>query len=160
MKLKILLSIIFVSQIAFAQNTNTIDSSNANHNFDSELANKLEGDDYGMKRYFLVILKSGSNAPDDKELRNSSFRGHLDNINKLAAEGKIVVAGPLLKNENNYRGIFILDKLDHLEEAEQLLQTDPAIKNGFLDFEIYTWYGSAALPEYLPASEKIWKSKP
>ena len=47
-----------------------------------------------------------------------------------------------------------------IEEAVELLQTDPAIKNGLLDYEIFTWYGSAALPEYLPFSDKIWKSKP
>lgn len=68
--------------------------------------------------------------------------------------------GPLGKNEKNYRGIFILDNIISLEAAKELLQTDPAIKNGLLDYEIYNWYGSAALPEYLPASEKIWKMNP
>ncbi|MDD3459312.1 MAG: hypothetical protein PHO74_07540 [Weeksellaceae bacterium] len=53
------------------------------------------------------------------------------------------------------------DKLtDEEEEANALLQSDPAIKNGLLDYEIFSWYGSAALPEYLPTSDKIWKSKP
>ena len=47
-----------------------------------------------------------------------------------------------------------------MEEAIDLLQTDPAIKSGLLAYEIFTWYGSAALPEYLPFSEKIWKSNP
>ena len=41
-----------------------------------------------------------------------------------------------------------------------LLQTDLAIKNKLLDYEIFNWYGSAALPEYLPISVKIWKEKP
>jgi hypothetical protein len=64
------------------------------------------------------------------------------------------------KNENNYRGIFILNNLKSLEEAKVVLLTDPAIKNGLLGYEIFTWYGSAALPEYLPLSDKIWKLKP
>jgi len=29
-----------------------------------------------------------------------------------------------------------------------------------LDFELYKWYGSAALPEYIEFSDKIWKVKP
>jgi len=29
-----------------------------------------------------------------------------------------------------------------------------------LDMELFSWYGSAALPEYLPFSDKIWKAKP
>ena len=75
-------------------------------------------------------------------------------------EGKLIVAGPLGKNDQQYRGIFIFTGLESMEEAEEILQTDLAIQNGLLDYEVFTWYGSAALPEYLPISDKIWKSKP
>ena len=136
------------------------DTSVLNPNYDKALAERLGGDDYGMKKYFLVILKTGSNTTTDKLTINDSFRGHLDNINKLVKAGKIVVAGPLGKNENSYRGIFILDNIQSVEEAQALLQSDPAIKNRLLDYEIFTWYGSAALPEYLPVSDKIWKKNP
>lgn len=78
----------------------------------------------------------------------------------MVAEGKLIVAGPPGKNENNYRGIFMLNNLGSVEDAKELLQTDPAKKNGLLGYEIFTWYGSAALREYLPASDKIWKAKP
>ena len=113
-----------------------------------------------MKSYFLVILKTGTNTTTDKELIAESFKGHMNNINRLVKEGKLIVAGPLGKNDNKYRGIFILNNLKTIEEAKELLQTDLAIKNGILDYEIFTWYGSAALPEYLPLSDKIWKIKP
>jgi uncharacterized protein YciI len=124
------------------------------------LADKLGGDEYGMKKYFLVILKTGANTSNDKELINESFRGHMNNINRLVEEGKLIVAGPFEKNENNYRGIFVLNNIESIDDAKKLLQTDPAIKNGLLDYEIFSWYGSAALPEYVPFSDKIWKSKP
>jgi uncharacterized protein YciI len=136
------------------------DTTISNPKYNKTLVDKLGGDDYGMKRYFLIILKTGTNTTTDKELINESFRGHMNNINHLVEEGKLIVAGPLGKNENNYRGIFILNNLKSLEEAKELLQTDLAIKNGLLDYEIFTWYGSAALPEYLPLSDKIWKLKP
>lgn len=139
---------------------NLKDTAAPNPNYDKTLAEKLGGDDYGMKNYYLVILKTGTNSTADKELISKSFRGHLDNINRLVEEGKLIVAGPLGKNENNYRGIFIFKDIKSIEEAKELLQTDLAIKNGLLDYEIFTWYGSAALPEYLPFSDKIWKSKP
>ena len=113
-----------------------------------------------MKSYFLVILKTGANTTTDKALINERFRGHLNNIKKLVEEGKLIVAGPLGKNENNYRGIFIFSNIKSIEEVKKLLQADLAIKNGLLDYEIFTWYGSAALPEYLPFSDKIWKLKP
>lgn len=136
------------------------DTTTSNPNYDEALAKKLGADDYGMKSYFLVILKTGTNTSTDNELISRSFRGHLDNINRLAEEGKLIVAGPLGPNDNQYRGIFILNNVASAEEAEKLLLTDPAIKNGFLGYEIFPWYGSAALPEYLPASDKIWKEKP
>jgi len=75
-------------------------------------------------------------------------------------EGKLVVAGPLGKNDQQYRGIFILNNISTMEEAQELLDTDPAINNGLLAYDIFTWYGSAALPEYLPFSDKIWKLNP
>lgn len=136
------------------------DSALANPNYDPVLAKKLGGDDYGMKSYFFVLLTSGNNTTSDNALIAESFKGHLANINKLVNEGKLVVAGPLGKNENNYRGIFIFDHITSKEEVEIILQSDPAIKNGLLAYEIFTWYGSAALPEYLPVSDKIWKLKP
>ena len=160
MKQLLALILIFLTNLTFAQTNATEDSMITNPNYNKELADKLGGDDYGMKSYFLVILKTGTNKTADKEIINASFRGHMDNINRLVQEGKLIIAGPLKKNENNYRGIFILNNIKSLEEATQLLQTDQAIKNGLLDYEIFTWFGSAALPEYLSISEKIWKVKP
>lgn len=145
-----LLTLLF-SNLTFAQ---------SNPDYDKTLAEKLGADDYGMKSYFFVILKTGTNTTTDKELIKESFRGHLNNINRLVEENKLIVAGPFGKNENNYRGIFILNNLKSIEDAKELLLSDPAIKNGLLDYEIFTWYGSAALPEYLPVSDKIWKLNP
>lgn len=83
----------------------------------------------------------------------------MSNINRLVELGKLIVAGPLGKNDKTYRGIFILNTTD-LKEAEEMLQSDPAIKEKLLDAELYNWYGSAALPVYLDVSDKIWKMKP
>lgn len=130
-----------------------------NPNYDAALANRLGADDYGMKNYVLVILKTGSNHTADKAFIDSCFAGHMTNIHRLVELKKLIVAGPLKKNENNYRGIFILNT-DSEEEAEVLLQTDPAIKEKLLEAELYKWYGSAALPEYLYESDRVWKTKP
>lgn len=145
--LTILLSIL-LSNFVFAQKTNS--------NYDAELANELQADEYGMKYYIFAILKTGSDTPEDQDLRAKSFAGHMTNIKKLVEDGKLIVAGPMDKNDKNYRGIFILD-VQSIEEAQLLLNTDPAIKEGFLDTELFKWYGSAALPEYLETSDKIWK---
>jgi len=144
-------SLLIVALIVTAQTPNP--------NYDAELANKLGADDYGMKSYVLVILKTGSNTTTDKAFIDSCFTGHMTNIHRLVDMKKLIVAGPLKKNKNTYRGIFILNT-GSIEEATALVQTDPAIKENLLEAELYNWYGSAALPEYLNASDKIWKAKP
>jgi hypothetical protein len=75
---------------------------------------------------------------------------------RLADLGKLVVAGPMQKNDKQYRGIFILN-VKTMEEARILLETDPAINAKLLDTELYGWYGSSALPMYLPFSERVGK---
>jgi uncharacterized protein YciI len=139
-----------MGNVLYAQQT-------VNPNYDPALATKLGADDYGMKYYIFVILKTGTNQTDNKAMTDSCFAGHMKNIKRLADIGKLVVAGPMGKNEKTYRGIFVLNT-NNLEEANELLQTDPAIREKLLDVELYKWYGSAALPEYLPAVDKIWKS--
>ena len=132
---------------------------NINPNFDSTLAKTLGGDDFGMKKYILVMLKTGSNNLADKVTRDSLFKLHLKNIGRLADSGKLIVAGPLGKNDRSYRGIFILN-VTSLEEAQELLQTDPAVEQKLLEAELFHWYGSAALPEYLKSHKKIEKYSP
>ena len=112
-----------------------------------------------MKKYVLVILKTGENITASKEDSNSAFSGHMENIGKLVKDGKLIVAGPLGKNDKMYRGIFILN-VQTVDEAQELVFTDPAIKAKLLAADLYEWYGSAALAEYLPVSDKIWKIQP
>ena len=69
------------------------------------------------------------------------------------------MAGPFGKNDSGFRGLFIIN-VPTIAEANKLLETDPAIKANLLKAELYPWYGSAALPEYLEAHDKIWKAKP
>jgi uncharacterized protein YciI len=130
--------------------------SQVNPKYDKTLADSLGADEYGMKMYVLVLLKTGTAKINDKKITDSLFAGHMKNIQRLADEGKLSVAGPLQKNDKNYRGIFILN-VKTIDEANTLLQTDPTIKAQVLDAELYGWYGSAALPMYLPASEKVNK---
>ncbi|MDY7395461.1 YciI family protein [Aureibaculum sp. 2210JD6-5] len=153
MKTLTLILAILLATLTFAQEKND------NPNYDAELAKKLNADDYGMKSYVFVILKTGSNTTANKDSISASFRGHMENINRLVKANKLIVAGPFGKNNDSYRGLFILD-VPTLEEAKELLQTDPAIKTNLLEAVLYEWYGSAALSEYLPASDKIWKIKP
>ena len=125
--------------------------------YDSVLAKKLHADDYGMKQYVLVILKAGTANTTDKKTRDSIFQGHMANIKRLAAENKLVIAGPTGDNERNYEGIFVFNT-GNLDEAKQWLNTDPAVQSKYLDAETYLWYGSAALQEIPELHQKIQKT--
>ena len=147
---KILIALFFVSFAFLSQ-------AQEKPKYDEALAKKLGADNYGMKMYVLVILKTGSNTTATKAQTDSLFKGHMTNIDRLAKENKLVVAGPLAKNDKQYRGIFILNTKS-LEEAKTWLATDPAVSAKLLDADIFNWYGSAALPEYLPYHDKVQKS--
>lgn len=148
---------IFIAFIALLANI-SIGAQNVNPDFDAELAKKLGADDNGMKSYVFVILKTGPVKIEDKEKQTELFKGHMDNINRLVKENKLVVAGPFGKNELTYRGLFIFN-VKTVEEAKSLCDTDPAIKAGIFEVDLIPWYGSAALGEYIKISEKITKFK-
>lgn len=148
--LLIVFSFYLFSQVTLAQTVNP--------DYDSTLAKKFDADDYGMKSYVFAILKTGSNTTTDKAFIDSCFSGHMVNIIRLVNDGKLIVAGPLGKNDNAYRGIFIFN-VNTIEKAQELVQSDPAINSKLLDADLYSWYGSAALPEYLEAALKVGKYK-
>ena len=128
----------------------------ANPKYDKALADSLGANENGMKSYVLVILKTGPEDKNitDKATRDSLFRGHFSNMGVMAKAGKLVVAGPIGKNDKTYQGIFILN-VKTIEEARELTQTDPSIKAGIFDVELFPWFGSAALPMYLYYTDKV-----
>jgi hypothetical protein len=113
------------------------DTMNTNPNYDAKLAEKLNADDYGMKKYVLVILKTGSNQSEDKDFISQCFRGHLDNINRLVKEGKMIVAGPIV--EFLYSMSVILVK-----QSKSWNMMPPSKK----DYWIWNYSHGMALPHY------------
>jgi uncharacterized protein YciI len=110
--------------------------------YDSALAQKLGADEYGMKQYVMAFLKTGPNQSLDSATSAQLQRAHLDNIFRMADEGKLVLAGPFLDG-GDLRGIYIFN-VSTVEEAKTLTETDPAVKAGTLVMELHPWYGSAA----------------
>ncbi len=134
------------------------DPGNANEiTFDSILAKKLDADPYGMSQYVMVLLKSGPNRSQDSTTAAQLQSAHLENISRLADEGKLSLAGPFL-DDGELRGIYIFN-VSSVEEAEELTKTDPAIIAGRLEMELHPWYGSAALKEVNNLHRQIAKVK-
>lgn len=142
--------------LAFAVSifTFSVQAQTPNPGYNKALADSLGADNYGMKSYTFVLLKTGPAVIDDKEKRAELFKGHMDNINKMANEGKLIVAGPFGKNDQGYRGIFIFHNVT-AEEITEMLKNDPTIVEKIFVVDIVPWYASAALPTYLPIAKKI-----
>jgi len=110
---------------------------------DTALAKALGADEYGMKKYVIAFLKVGPNRDRTPAQAAELQKEHMANINRLAEEGSLVVAGPFL-DSGPVRGIYIFN-VETVEEAKKLTETDPAVKAQSLVMELHPWYGSAAL---------------
>lgn len=106
-----------------------------------------------------MILKTGYKKTTNKQFVDSYYTGHQANIGRLAEAKQLIVPGLFGKNNDDFRGLFILN-VTSIVEANKVLETDPAIKANLLIADVYTWYGSAAIPEYLNKHNIIWKIKP
>jgi len=87
---------------------------------------------------YLAFLTRGpkwtaESTPATQEIQKQ----HLANIRRLAEMKKLVVAGPFGDN-GTLRGIFVF-KVDSIEEAQQLSETDPAVQAGRLALDIHPW---------------------
>lgn len=113
--------------------------------YDEQKAMAYGADQYGMRTYVMAFLKKGPNQAKDSLESVRLMRAHLNNIGRLAVEGKLVVAGPFY-GDQDLRGIYIF-KTDNLDSARAMTESDPAIQFGSLEMELLKWYGTAALME-------------
>lgn len=143
----IALLIFLLTQASFAQTPPT---------YNAALANKLGADDYGMKHYVMVFLKPGPTPVKDSIARTRILMAHLKNIQRLAAEGKLIVAGPFLDRQG-INGVFVFN-VATIKEVEELTATDPAVKAGLFIAEFHPWYCSAALMQ-VPDIHKTLEKK-
>lgn len=126
--------------------------------YDAALAESLGADQYGMRSYVLVLLRTGPTPVPEGDKRKQMFRGHMANMERLANDGKLVVAGPL-DGEEGLRGLFVFAVPD-IETAKRHVATDPTIQNGEFVAEYHTFYGSAALMQVNEISKRIARESP
>ncbi len=85
------------------------------------------------KSLFFVYLNTNPDKEVLSEVATKALQaGHLDNIDNLHQQGKLVAAGPF----EGGGGLFIL-KAESLEQAHLFLATDPAIKANRFIIEVY-----------------------
>jgi len=108
-----------------------------------------ERDERGMRIYYMGLLTRGPAwTPEVTDATRALQEAHLANIQRLAEDGRLLIAGPFAYDESDadqtLRGIYIFDT-ETRAEAEELARTDPAVQAGRLALRIIPWYGPYGL---------------
>ena len=99
---------------------------------------------YQMTTYVMGVVHKGPKwTPEDNAYTRGIQEGHLANVRKMMAAGKLIVAGPFSDN-GELRGVFIF-KLASVEEAKAMVDEDPAVKAGRMVVELHPWLAPAGL---------------
>jgi uncharacterized protein YciI len=97
-----------------------------------------------MTHYVVGLLRRVPDRPVISEEASSRFQeGHMASIRRLTERGELVTAGPF-EEDGDLRGILIFSTAS-VERARELTRDDPAISNGRLVLELWTWFGPAGL---------------
>jgi uncharacterized protein len=100
-----------------------------------------------MSQYFMVFLRRGPAwTAEVTPATRAVSQGHMENIQRLTSAGKLVVAGPFLEQsgERALAGLFLL-RVETLDEAKAVVDSDPAVKAGRFVYEIVPWMGPTNL---------------
>lgn len=101
------------------------------------------------KSYTFVFL---NNKPDkevlSKEKSDSIMQGHMNNIGRLAKEGKLLAAGPF----EGGGGLFVLNTTS-VAEAKQWLETDPGVQAKRWNIEMFPF--APTVNSICPVGEKF-----
>jgi uncharacterized protein YciI len=103
--------------------------------------------EYEMTTYYMGLLYRGEKwTPESTPETQKIQEGHMANIQRLASEGKLLLAGPF-GDDTDLRGIFVF-KVASMEEAQALVATDPAVQAGRLRVELHPWYSAKNIVVY------------
>lgn len=101
----------------------------------SVIIGQITSDDmkYMREYYFVELIRIPNRPTLDSTTTAKIQAAHLNNIDSLQNVGKLVVAGPF--GDDKGGGIFIL-KAESMDEAIKMCESDPAIKNGRLNYKV------------------------
>ena len=107
---------------------------------------------HGQREYVWIwILTGPSDGQVQGEDRSAAFAGHFANMNRLAQEGRLLIAGPMMEPRASveHRGIFVLNTPD-TAEGIAIASADPAVRAGIFRLISESFLTAAPIAEILP----------
>jgi uncharacterized protein len=97
-----------------------------------------------MTHYVLGLFRRPPDlAPISEKEVDRIQEAHLAHLRHLRETGDLIAVGPL-EEDVEIRGILIFST-SSVERARELMESDPAVTNGRLILNLYTWYAPAGL---------------
>jgi len=97
-----------------------------------------------MTKYVLGMLRRPANLAVISEAdANRIQEGHMGHLRRLTEARELIVTGPF-EEDTNIRGVMVFST-DSVDRARELSATDPALVEGRLVLDLYTWYAPAGL---------------
>lgn len=125
--------------------------------YDSTLAAMYGADEYGKKTFVLGYLKRGNPKDLPTSDREHMEYLHYKNVQRLIEQKKIVLSGKFTQ-PGDMLGLYMYDV--DMEEAQRLVNSDPAIQADVFDIDLMEWYGPASIAgvhEIHPTIAKVYK---
>jgi uncharacterized protein len=97
-----------------------------------------------MTHYVLGLFRRAPGrlpVPEDEAERIQE--GHLAHLRRLRESGDLIASGPF-EEDADLRGVLLFSTAS-VDRARKLTNSDPALTNGRLVLDLYTWYAPAGL---------------
>jgi len=102
-----------------------------------------------MSRYVLGLLRRPDGLPAlGQEEAALLQEGHLAHLRRLRESGLLITVGPL-EEDTPLRGVLVF-RTSSVNEARELMRTDPIVGAGRLVLELFTWYAPSGLQVAAP----------
>jgi uncharacterized protein YciI len=89
----------------------------------------------GPRSYQMVLFRLGPAWDTEEAVRQQpSVRDHAALMRKLTLEGKLVFAGPFMKDGKISSAFYVLD-VPSAEEARRIAESDPAVTGKLMEIE-------------------------
>src|SRR5262249_28974521 len=100
--------------------------------------------EYEMTTYYMALLYRGPKwTPEQTAETKAIQQGHMENIQRMAQSGKLILAGPFT-DDGDLRGVFVFQNVLR-DEADRLCADDPAVKAGRLRVDLHPWFSAKGI---------------